>query len=60
MTIKPMFTSEWETVKQIKDRTGHPTPVIHRAVRAAIAAKIVTSRLVGDEYLKIPEFRAKA
>ena len=58
-TVKPIFTDDWQTVKEIKDRTGHDRDTIHRAVRAAMAAKIVVCKLVGDETLMIPAFRRK-
>lgn len=57
--INPVFTDEWQTVKEIKDRTGHDRNTIHRAVRAAMAAKLVVCKLVGDETLMIPAFRRK-
>ena len=55
--INPVFTNEWQTVLDIKRRTGHDRDTIHRAVRAALAAKIVVCKLVGDETLMIPAFR---
>lgn len=57
MKNNPMFTSEWRTVADIKRITGHDRDTIHRAVRAAIAARIVTGRLIGKDM--VPAFKVK-
>lgn len=59
MSIEPIFTDDWQTVKQMKDRTGHDRDTIHRAVRKAMAAKLVACKLIGDDTLMIPAFRRK-
>lgn len=53
--ITPVFTDSWETLRVIKARTGLPWSVIRRARRCAMAAQVVTKRLVGRA--EVPQYR---
>ena len=54
-TVNPIFTDEWESMQQIRERTQLPRNIIKRARRLAMAAGLVAKRLVGKG--EVPEYR---
>ena len=53
--INPVFTDEWESMQQIRERTQLPHNIIKRARRLAMAAGLVAKRLVGKA--EVPQYR---
>lgn len=53
--INPIFTDRPQTIEDIQARTGQDFDTILRAVRNALAARLVTCRLIGADMT--PTFR---
>lgn len=53
--VKPIFTDEWQTIRQIHERTRYSKRIIKRARILAMAAGLVAKRLVGKG--EVPEYR---
>ena len=56
----PVFTDRWETIADIKRRTGITATSITQYAKTAFQAGLLSMKMIGDDTLKIPAFKRRS